>query len=133
MLTRRKFFLSAVLATACNRPARSLKDLLPIQVQRAWLLKHTEALPSEEAPAMIRSLGLRHGIRAVYEGNGSITLRLFEMNAEASAFEMIQKWRQQDGLAMYKGPYFFIAAGQGTDQATLSSFLQAFQQELKTT
>ena len=82
---------------------------------------------------MIRALGLRRAIRAVYEGNGSITVRLFEMNVEASAFEMIQKWRQQDGLAMYKGPYFFIATGQGTDQTTLSSFLQAFQQELKTT
>jgi len=132
MLTRQKFLLLAVLGTACTRPARALKDMLPGQVQRAWILKHTQALPAEEAPAMIRSLGLRQGIKAVYEGNGSITIRLFEMNAEASAFEMIQKWRQQDGLALYRGPYFFIAAGQGTDQATLSSFLQAFQQELKT-
>jgi hypothetical protein len=133
MPTRRKFFLLAVLGSGCTRPARELKDALPGQVQRAWILKHTQALPVEEAPAMIRALGLRRAIRAVYEGNGSITVRLFEMNAEASAFEMIQKWRQQDGLAMYKGPYFFTIAGQGTDQATLSSFLQALQQQLQTT
>ena len=133
MLTRRNFLVSFALATGCTRPAKSLKDALPGQVQRAWILKKTEVLPSEEAPAMIRSLGLRQAIRAVYEGNGSITVRMFEMNVEASAFELIQKWRQRDGLALYKGPYFFVAQGEGVDQATLSSFLQAFQQELKTT
>jgi hypothetical protein len=109
-----------------------LKDALPNQVQRAWILKRTEALPAEESPAIIRSLGLRQAIKAVYEGNGEITIRVFEMKVEASAFELIQKWRQQDGLAMYKGAFFFVADGKGTDQGTLSSFLQAFQQELKT-
>jgi hypothetical protein len=99
-------------------------------VQRVWILKRTEALPAEESPAVVRSLGLRQGIKAVYEGNGSITVRLFQMNAEASAFELIQKWRQQDGLALYKGRYFFAAEAKGPDQATVSSFLRAFQQEL---
>jgi hypothetical protein len=133
MITRRNFPFFFILATACTRPPRSLKDVLPGQVQRAWILKQTQALPSEEAPALIRSLGLRQAIRAVYEGNGAITVRLFEMNVEASAFELIQKWRQQDGLALYKGPYFFVAQSKGMDQATLASFLHAFQQELQTT
>ena len=133
MLTRQTFLIFLALATACTRPAKSLKDALPGQVQRAWILKQTEALPAEEAPSLIRSLGLRQAIRAVYEGNGSITVSVFEMNVDASAFELIQKWRQQDGLAMYKGSYFFVVQGKGTDQATLSAFLQAFQRELKTT
>jgi hypothetical protein len=81
---------------------------------------------------MVRSLGLRQAIKGVYEGNGSISVRVFEMTVEASAFELIQKWRQHDGLAMYKGRFFFIANGDGPDQATVSSFLQAFQQEVKT-
>jgi hypothetical protein len=106
--------------------------MLPTQVQRAWILKRTEALPAEEAPAMIRSLGLYQAIKGIYEGNGTITVSLFEMKVAASAFELIQKWRQQDGLAMYKESFFFVAKGKGPDQTTLSSFLQAFQQELKT-
>jgi hypothetical protein len=132
MLNRRSILLLFTLSAACTRPSKALKDLLPNQVQRAWILKRTEALPAEESPAIIRSLGLRQAIRASYEGNGEITVKLFEMNVEASAFELIQKWRQQDGLAMYKGPFFFVAEGKVADQATLSSFLQAFQQELKT-
>ncbi len=132
MLTRRNLLAFSALATACTRTPKSLTEALPVQVQRAWILKRTQPLPVEEAPALIRSLGLRQAIRAVYEGNGSVTVRMFEMNVETSAFELIQKWRQQDGLAMYKGPYFFVAQGEGTDQATLSAFLQAFQQELKT-
>jgi hypothetical protein len=130
MLQRRRIIILLTLTAACARPSKTLKEILPGQVQRAWILKRTEALPSEESPAVVRSLGLRQAIKGVYEGNGSITVRLFQMNAEASAFELIQKWRQQDGLALYKGPYFFVAEANGPDQGTVSSFLQAFQQQL---
>jgi hypothetical protein len=133
MLNRREILVISVLGMSCGRPSQSLKDRLPGQVQRAWILKQTETLPAEEAPAVVRSLGMRQAIKAGYEGNGHITVKVFEMNVEASAFELIQKWRQQDGLAMYKGPYFFVAEGNGPDQAAVSSFLRAFQQELKTT
>jgi hypothetical protein len=132
MTTRRNLLTLIAFTSACMRPSKTLREILPGQVQRAWILKKTDALPTEESPAMIRSLGLRQAIKAVYEGNGSISIRLYEMNVEASAFELIQKWRQQDGLAMYKGPYFFVAEAKGIDQGTLSSFLQAFQQELQT-
>jgi hypothetical protein len=130
MLQRRRIIVLLTLIAACARPSKTLKEILPGQVQRAWILKRTEALPSEESPAVVRSLGLRQAIRAVYEGNGSITVRLFQMNTETSAFELIQKWRQQDGLALYKGSYFFVAEAKGADQATVSSFLQAFQEQL---
>jgi hypothetical protein len=53
------------------------------------------------------------------------------MKAETSAFELIQKWRQQDGLASYKGPYFFIARPEGATQPQTAAFLQALQQSLK--
>jgi hypothetical protein len=130
MFERRRIIVLFTLLAGCRRPSKSLTEILPGQVQRAWILKRTQALAAEESPAIVRALGLRQAIRAVYEGNGSIAVRLFEMNAETSAFELIQKWRQQDGLALYKGPYFFAAEANGPDQATLSSFLQAFQQQL---
>jgi hypothetical protein len=133
MLNRRNLLTLLTVTAACTRASKSLAEMLPAQVQRAWILKRTEALPAEESPALIRSMGLHQAIRAVYEGNGTITVRLFEMNVETSAFELIQKWRQQDGLAMYKGPYFFVVEGKVADQATLASFVQTFQQELKTT
>jgi hypothetical protein len=44
---------------------------------------------------------------------------------------MIQKWRQGDGLAFYKGRYFVVAEASDADRATLSGFLQALQHDLK--
>jgi hypothetical protein len=132
MIDRRLFLQLSAVTVSCARAGKSLREILPNQVQRAWILKRTETLPAEEAPAVVRSLGMKQGINAIYEGNGSISVRLFEMTAEASAFELIQKWRQHDGLAMYKGRYFFVAVPVGPDQATVSAFLQAFQKELRT-
>jgi hypothetical protein len=46
-------------------------------------------------------------------------VRVFEMNMPTSAFELIQKWRQQDGLAVYTGPYFIVADPAATGAAPL--------------
>jgi hypothetical protein len=129
MLTRRKFTPILLVCGSCTRASKSLTESLPVQVQRAWTLRGAKSLPAEEAPAVVRALGLKQAINATYEGNGTIRVRVFEMNVEASAFELIQKWRQQDGLALYKGRHFFVANGEGLDQATVASFLQAFQRE----
>jgi len=130
MLSRRKILLSCMLASACSRAQKPLTAVLPVEVQRAWKLKQTEPLPAEEAPPIIRGLGLKRALKALYTGNGEITVSLYEMNVEASAFELIQKWPQQDGLAMYKGPYFFITSARGPDRTALSAFLQAFRESL---
>jgi hypothetical protein len=130
MLTRRKILVSCILASACSRAPETLTAVLPVEVQRAWKLKQTEPLPAEEAPPLIRGLGLKRAAKGIYTGNGQITVSLYEMNVEASAFELIQKWPQQDGLAMYKGSYFIVTSAQGADRATLSAFLQAFRESL---
>jgi hypothetical protein len=51
------------------------------------------------------------------------------MKGQTSAFELIQKWRQSDGLAVYSGPYFLVAdPGVGPDASRL---LQALQKSLQ--
>jgi hypothetical protein len=129
IVTRRKITSILLLCAGCTRASKSLAEALPVQVQAAWTLRGSKPLPAEEAPAVVRALGLKQAIHATYEGSGTIHLRVFEMNVEASAFELIQKWRQQDGLALYKGRYFFVAEGEGPDQSTVASFLQAFKRE----
>jgi hypothetical protein len=49
------------------------------------------------------------------------------MRSEPSAFEMLQKWRQTDGLATYKGPYFFIAQAEDGDEEAARRLLQTLQ------
>jgi hypothetical protein len=51
-------------------------------------------------------------VQTTYTGPASVAVRVFRMKAETSAFELIQKWRQSEGLAAYSGPYFFVASGE---------------------
>jgi hypothetical protein len=130
-MARLLIVLAAVYAASCARTSSPLKDILPVQVQRTWTLEEAKVLPNDEAPAAIRAQGLQRAVSAVYRGNGRIRLRVFEMGGETSAFELIQKWRQTDGLAFYKGKYFVVGETNDADRATLSGFLQALQREIK--
>jgi hypothetical protein len=96
-----------------------------------WTLQETKVLPAEEAPALIRSLGLRSAASGRYGGQSGITVRVYRMNAEASAFELIQKWRRDQALALYKGPYFMVAESEEQDRGSLMAFLQTFQQQFQ--
>ncbi len=122
---------AALFAVGCARRSDPLKDILPVQVQRAWTLEETHSLHDPEVPPAIQAAGLKRALSAVYKGNGHIQVRVFEMGGETSAFEMIQKWRQSDGLAFYKGVYFVVGQSADVDHDTLSSFLQALQRDVK--
>ena len=81
------------------------------------------------APELVRQLGLKRAAAADIRGTGPVSIRIYEMNVPTSAFELIQKWRQQDGRAVYSGPYFVVAnAAAGPEAASL---LEALRKELK--
>ena len=105
---------------------------LPVQVERSWVLKETRNLAAEDAPPLVRSLGLQRALTAVYKTNSEIRLKVFEMSGETGAFELIQKWRQSDGLAIYKGPYFVVVESSDADPESLKEFLKALQADLGT-
>lgn len=130
-MTRLPLTLAVLLTISCGRPQNPLKEVLPVQVQRTWTLHEARNLPIEDAPTIINGQGLKRSLLAVYRGNGTIRIRLYEMGVEASAFELIQKWRQPDGAAFYKGRYFVVADSSDVDRDTLSSFLQALHHDLK--
>jgi hypothetical protein len=131
---QRRFFLTVLLLiTACSRAKeQSLTRALPVQVERSWVLKETRNLAAEDAPPLVRSLGLQRALTAVYKTNSEIRLKVFEMSGETGAFELIQKWRQSDGLAIYKGPYFVVVEKSDADPESLKEFLKALQADLGT-
>ena len=129
-MSRFVFVLAALFAVSCVQ-SNPLKEILPIQVQRAWTLEETRVLPNEEVADVIRGAGLKRALFAEYRGNGRIRVRVFDMGNDASALEVLQRWPRSEGLAIYKGKYFVLGEANDVDRATLSSFLQALQRDLK--
>ena len=131
-MTRRLAISGLLLSMAgCSEKKQSLKDMLPIQVQRAWTLQDTQTLQPSEAPEVLRGLGVDQAIEARYAGNGAIKVRVYRMRGAASAFEAVQKWPQNDTLAFDRGPYFITVLGEGVDRQSLIGFLQALNTDLK--
>jgi hypothetical protein len=102
------FLLITVLFAACSGPSRSLEGALPATVNE-WKLTGVTPISAVDAPALVRQLGLKQAATATYQGPGTVRVRVYEMNVATSAFELIQKWRQQDGPAVYSGPFFIVA------------------------
>jgi hypothetical protein len=121
------FLLITACFAACSGPPRSLEETIPVTVNE-WKRVSTSPVTADGAPAIVRQLGLRRAIQATYEGPSMVTVRIYEMNVATSAFELIQKWSQQDGPAVYSGPYFIVA--EAPPQAA-AGLLEGLQKQLK--
>ena len=108
-----------------------MKDMLPVQVQREWVLKETHANPIEQAPALARQQGVARWETALYRAKDEIAVQVFDMKAEANAFEMMQKWNKSEGPAFFKGQYFFVANSTVVPRQNLLEFVQDLQANLK--
>ena len=112
----------------CGSSTRPLTEAIPATVD-SWTRAQITSLPESEAPEMVRQLGLDQAVSATFTGPATVPVKIFRMKVQTSAFELIQKWRQSDGLAVYSGPYFIVAdPGSGSQAGAL---LQALQKNLK--
>ena len=126
----RILFMLACIVLLCSctsAPTSSLAEALPKQAD-AWTLASTAQMDLSAVPQVVEQLGFSRGILATYTGPATLTVRVFEMKVATSAFELIQKWRQQDGLAVYTGPYFIVADPVAPNAAEL---LEALRKNLK--
>ena len=105
-----------------------MDSVLPQQVANGWS-RGAISTPASDIPESVTALGIEESAETMYTGPASVRVRVFRMKAETSAFEMIQKWRQTDGLAAYKGPYFFIANSTGdASPVVIGGLLRGLQQ-----
>jgi hypothetical protein len=112
----------------CSSRSRSFEEILPASTGE-WTRGPVSSVEPSAAPELVRQLGLKRAAAATYAGPSPVSIRIYEMNVPTSAFELIQKWRQQDGRAVYSGPYFVVAnAAAGPEAASL---LEALRKELK--
>ena len=117
-----------VFSFGCSQADRPLEEAVPAQLG-GWNRTKMTAIPASDVPEVIRQLGLKRAAAATYTGPATINVRFFEMNAPTSAFELIQKWRQQDGLAVYSGR-FFIAADPNSPTGA-APLLEQLRKEIK--
>lgn len=80
----------------------------------AGVWKRSQVTSLSDIPALISQAGPEESAETTYTGPAIVNVQVFRMRSETSAFELMQKWRQSDGIAGYKGPYFMVARG---DQA----------------
>ncbi|MBI1895543.1 MAG: hypothetical protein HYZ57_12865 [Acidobacteria bacterium] len=129
-MTRRLIFCVFYSASiACRRSEPPVSEILPPTVQDRWKLAGTSTIPAEQTPGVVRSLGVARAFRAVYRAEKQITVDLYEMRGETSAFELIQKWRQSEAPAFHKGRYFVTASGDAPE--SLRAFLAALERAMK--
>ena len=110
-MKRRDALVLCALFAGCGVSRKPLADSVPAELPGGWKRGNVAALP--EVPELVSQFGPDESVRTQYSGPGSVDVRIFRMKAETSAFELIQKWRQSEGLAAYKGPHFFVATGDG--------------------
>src|SRR3982750_4111755 len=106
-MTRRVSLLITVCLLGCSKP-RSFEEILP-RTTGEWARGSIATVPPESVPPLVRELGMKRAAEVTYAGPAPTSIRVNEMNVPASAFELMQKWRQQDGRAIYTGPYFVVA------------------------
>jgi hypothetical protein len=121
------FLLITAFFLACSGPSRNLDETLPTTVNE-WKRVSTFAVSSDQAPDVVRQLGLKRATSATYQGPATVTVRVYEMKVSTSAFELIQKWRQQDGPAVYSGPFFIVA---DSTPGAAAGLLEGLRKQLK--
>ena len=73
---------------------------------------------------------VRVGWTVTYAGKPTMTVTVYRMAGQASAFEAVQSWRAESGkLPFFKGPYLVIVESPGAEFRTLSRFATALQAE----
>ncbi|MBM3738463.1 MAG: hypothetical protein FJW39_22005 [Acidobacteria bacterium] len=116
--TVRILFAATLLLSACSNEAPKVFEL-PREITGGWQRTHPAEVPVAEAPERVRGLGVRTISRAGYAGPWEMQATVYTMGSEASAFELVQKWRPAPGEIFFQaGPRFVLitAPGQGAPE-----------------
>jgi len=70
-------------------------------------------------------------VRGTYQGGGEVTVTVYEMGSQASAFELLQKWRA-DGSSMYfhRDRYFVVVESTALDNTALRAFTKRLERDI---
>lgn len=113
-MTRRTVLLLVILAGGCAKH-QSADSVLPPELSGGWK-RGAVAVPATDVPDVIRRLGLESSAETTYGGSTRVLVRAYRMRSDTAAFEVMQKWRQSDGLGLQKSAWVLTANGPARDQ-----------------
>lgn len=126
-MTRRYLLIFVAILSGCGRTPEDLNRLLPREVPGGWTLAESQPAHAANLPGDVAGMDWKASVSATYRGPQNINVLLTQFNTDASAFELMQRWRQSEGIAFHKGPYFVICRARGNDFTQVSQFARAFQ------
>ena len=131
MSTRRLVVFGFLPMLACHQQSQVRNQVLPVELPGGWK-RSAEPSASSAVPALVRSLGLRRAFTCQYQGAGTVKVTVYEMNASAAAFELVQKWRPAPGtLFFHQGVYFVLLESPGLDTPTLNGLAKGIEAGLR--
>jgi hypothetical protein len=118
-----------LLLAACGRTPAAPK--FAATLADVWQLKMTQSFPPGSAPESIGKYGTRAWWRASYQGPGSMTAELYELEAPAAGLDLVQRWRPAaDTVVWYTPRYFVVVKWQSQDRNGVAAFIRALQKQL---
>jgi len=133
-MTRPGLLCALALLAGCGGSSPPSAPLFPSFVDPGWKLESVQAIDVASAPDVVRAVGLRAAWRASYAGPGRCEVTAFELSTSAAAFELVQKWRPQEGrVSTYSGTLFLVVESQQASQAELIRFAAGLETQLRST
>lgn len=129
-LSRRKICMIVLGLVSCGGAGEPVR--LPEQFDGGqWRL--AESVPDKNPPGMVKQLGMKNAVRARYQGAaGDLTVRVFRMAGQTSAFELVQKWRTGEGTMHFQNDDLFVVLEKpGAEPMALNAWTKALDQELR--
>ena len=124
-MQRRIFLALTAIFASCSHPIPSASAALPESLPGGWT-RSAKGAARSVPPAAAQELGVEDSAAATYSGPaGNVDVQVFRLKGETNAFELMQRWRQTDGPAIYKGAYFFVA--QSANSQAAMQLLQAMR------
>ena len=128
-MTSRRVWLGLVLLLSSCKNMGDKMEILPMNLGD-WKRMAVENIPAEDHPREFKERGIKRARRAIYNGPARLTATIYEFGALGTAFELVQKWRPQEGkMASQEGVYFILLDAQGVEGKIVNDFaskLEAF-------
>ncbi len=131
-MTRRLFVLAGAIWTGCKSRRTSPDVLLPPSIEGGWRRTSIVTAGVENAPELLRRLGLEQVYNAAYDGPAPAAVTVYVMAAQTSAFEAAQKWRPEaDSVFFYQEQYFVRVGWKKAERAAISKLVRGLENHLK--
>lgn len=122
--------LAVLWLTGCAEAPRPWKEVLPATVEGNWVRGEVTEVAAGQAPAVVRSLGLRGTARTAYRGAGDMEVIAYRM-APGTPFEARQKWRPEAGTMFFGYQDYFIVVRSAAGREVLDRFTGALEKAMR--